>query len=114
MKTAARLGLVVALLAAPALLAVACGSETKALQAGEACFAATECAPGLVCVPARGGGASVCSNDLTQVTGKPPAEAGAADAGDAQADAPLGDGEAPDTGTDTGVDTGIVDAGDAG
>jgi len=112
-KTAARLGLVVALMAVPALLAIACGADTKALQAGEACFAATDCAPGLVCVPQRGG-ASVCSNDLTQVTGKPPAEAGAAEAGDAQTDGPRVDGEVPDTGTDTGVDTGIVDAGDAG
>ena len=96
----------------PAVLVVACSSSTALVAAGGECFAASDCAPGLVCVPLQKDGPRVCSADLSQVTGRPPAEAAAPDAGDA--DAPVSDAD-PDTSTpDTGVDTGVKDAGDAG
>jgi len=106
---------VVVLLTVPALVLVglllpaACATKNSPSAAGQECFAASDCEPGLVCVPQRGGG-RICSNDLTQVTGRPPAEAGMADAGDAATDAPAADAPVEDTGTDTG----IADAGDAG
>jgi hypothetical protein len=105
-----------ALIAFPALLALACTASSSAVGPGQECFAASECEPGLVCVPQRNGG-SVCSNDLSQVTGRPPMEPPAPDAGeggDAPADGPELDAPPQDTGTDTGADTGIKDAGDAG
>ena len=101
-----------ALLTVPVLV-MACAPHNSASKAGEECFAASDCEPGLICVPQRLG-ARVCSSDLSQVTGRPPAEAGMADAGDATTDVttdgPSADGPVQDTGTDTG----IVDAGDAG
>jgi hypothetical protein len=105
-----------ALLVIPAVLAVACAAKNSAFGAGQECFAASDCEPGLVCVPVKDKG-SVCSNDLSQVTGRPPQEAAApdaGDAGDATTDGPPADGPAQETGADTGVDTGIIDAADAG
>jgi hypothetical protein len=105
-----------ALLAVQAILVVACTPRSSAVGPGQECFAASECEPGLVCVPQEKGG-SVCSNDLSQITGRPPMEAAAPDAGeagDAQADGPELDGPVQDTGTDTGIDTGIKDAAEAG
>ncbi len=55
----------------------ACAAQTSLSGAGQECFAATDCQDGLVCVPQRGG-ARLCSDDLSQVTGRPPPEAGAA------------------------------------
>jgi hypothetical protein len=103
---------------------VACASRPTPSGPGEDCFAATDCQPGLVCVPQKSG-AFVCSSDLTQVAGRPPPEAGVADseAGDAPAsDAPASDAPVvvPPDGAgiqDTGTvipDTGITDTGTAG
>ena len=96
----------------PAALS-ACSSSPALVAAGGACFAASDCQPGLVCVPQKNG-ARVCSSDLTQVTGRPPAVADAAlpEAGDPDAvtDAPLTD--APPA--DATPDTSIQDAADAG
>jgi hypothetical protein len=55
----------------------ACASQPSLSGPGEECFAATDCADGLVCVPQRGG-SRLCSDDLSQVTGRPPPEGGAA------------------------------------
>jgi hypothetical protein len=96
-------------LAVPAVLALACAPKNSASGAGQECFVATDCEPGLVCVPQRSG-ARVCSADLSQVTGRPPAEPNMPEAGDATTDGPVDD--AP--GQESGVGTGIADAGDAG
>lgn len=58
------------------LVVFACASQPSLSGPGEECFAATDCAAGLVCVPQRGG-ARLCSDDLSQVTGRPPPEGGA-------------------------------------
>ncbi len=47
-----------------AFLALNC-SDNKELGAGEECFQATECSPGLICAPV--GGKRVCTNDLTGI-----------------------------------------------
>jgi hypothetical protein len=95
----------------------ACGTDTSLSGPGEECFAATDCQAGLVCVPQRGG-SRLCSSDLTQVDGRPPPEAGAADseAGDAPEgsviDGPAQDTSMPDTSMpDTSMP---VDAAEAG
>jgi hypothetical protein len=85
---------------------VACGTDTSRSGPGDECFAATDCQAGLVCVPQRGG-ARFCSNDLSEVTGRPPPEGGstaeAGQGGDArlegavQQDAPGQDTNMPDT-----------------
>lgn len=62
---------------AAAGIVLACASRPSLSGPGEECFAATDCADGLVCVPQRGG-ARLCSDDLSQVTGRPPPEGGAA------------------------------------
>ena len=115
-----------ALLLAPLVLAVviplACATEDGPVGAGGECFVASDCAPGLVCVPQRGG-ARACSNDLSQVVGRPPPEAGGDDdASDTGADGPEGgdgmaeDGPVQDTSVpDTSKpDTGVADAADSG
>ena len=105
---------------APLFLAVviplACASDPEVVGAGGECFAASDCAPGLVCVPQRGG-ARVCSSDLTQVVGRPPPEAGAEDAEvDARDEGSVPDAEIPDADVpDTNKpDTSIADAAEAG
>ncbi|MDB4937448.1 MAG: hypothetical protein JWP87_4420 [Labilithrix sp.] len=65
-------------LAGALCIVFACGTDTSLSGPGEECFAATDCQAGLVCVPQRGG-ARFCSNDLSQVTGRPPPEGGAAE-----------------------------------
>jgi hypothetical protein len=116
LRAAAILGPFALAIAVPA----ACASKPTPSGPGEDCFAATDCQPGLVCVPQKSG-AFVCSSDLTQVAGRPPPEAGAADSeagGDAAAsDAPVV--EPPDGAgvQDTGTvipDTGITDTGTGG
>ena len=110
-----------AVVVVPLFLAVviplACASDPEVVGAGGECFAASDCAPGLVCVPQRGG-ARVCSNDLTQVVGRPPPEAGAADGEVADGqdegstpDAQFQDANVPDTNK---PDTSIADAAEAG
>ena len=80
------------------LVAFACAAKTSLSGPGEECFAATDCADGLVCVPQRGG-ARLCSDDLSQVTGRPPPEGGAAAeaGGDGPKEANPGDGPGQDT-----------------
>ena len=112
---AARVARVALLLALLAALGIACGQTSSVSGPGEECFAASDCAPGLVCVPQRLG-SRICSSDLSQVTGRPPAapaEAGMAEGGDATTDG-MTDGPPDAPVQDTGTDTGIVDAGDAG
>jgi hypothetical protein len=109
----------------PLVLAVvvplACASDPSPVGAGGECFVASDCAPGLVCVPQRGG-ARACSNDLAQVVGRPPPEPGDEDAGgdapeggpdDAmpQDDGPVQDSNMPDT---SKPDTSVADAADSG
>ena len=76
------------------LVMFACASQPSLSGPGEECFAATDCADGLVCVPQRGG-ARLCSDDLSQVTGRPPPEGGAAaeTGGDGPSEAKPGDGQ---------------------
>ena len=89
------------------MVVLACAQDSPLVGPGAECFLASDCQPGLVCVPQRNGG-RVCSNDLSQVMGRPPPEAGMGDAsGDASADAP-GDGPVQETG---GQDTGTGDSG---
>ena len=76
-----------------ALLPHAC-VQNHAVGKGEACFLATDCEPGFVCVPLEHGG-SVCSDDLSGVAGESPPEAGPADA---NADVPEGGNDAPNDG----------------
>lgn len=87
---------------------VACAPERVLVGAGGECFTASDCEPGLVCIPQRSG-ARVCSADLAQVAGRPPAmgREDAATAEDAETDAPQ-----PDEDSGQGQpDTGVVDTG---
>jgi hypothetical protein len=89
----------------------ACSGPSAAVDRGGACYLATDCAPGLVCVPQKNG-TRICTDDLTGL-GAPPPEGGAGDsgdAGDATEETPI---EPPDTGPpDTGPpDTGPPDTG---
>ena len=103
--------LAVGMLGAVGTLAFACAPETSPVGPGGECFVASDCEPGLVCVPQRGG-ARQCSSDLSQVVGRPPPEGGAADTGgDGPADGPPADASGQDTGA---PDTGVVDDATAG
>ena len=97
----------------PAGLALACSSSPALVAAGGDCFAASDCQPGLVCVPQKNG-PRVCSSDLSQVTGRPPAagDAAIAEAGEAATDAPVAD--APEQDTSPPPDAGPKDAAEAG
>ena len=97
------------------ILAFACTPDTAPVAAGGECFTASDCAPGLVCVPQRGG-ARQCSDDLTMVVGRPPAEASAAEAGDGPTEGQATDSAGQDTAIpDTSVpDTSKPDAAEAG
>lgn len=111
-----RLSVVVAVVATALGLAfLACDANTTRVGAGAECFLATDCEPGLVCVPQQNG-SRICSSDLSRVAGRPPPEAGprdAGEAGDADEDAAPEDG-GTDAPADTGTDTGIADAADSG
>lgn len=93
-----------------------CEANTQRVGPGEECFVATDCEPGLVCVPLRNG-ARVCSNDLTEVVGRAPPDGAVPEDGGADPDdgaAPDEDADVPDTGVpvDAGSDTGApADAG---
>jgi hypothetical protein len=88
-----------------------CGSTANPAAAGGECFLATDCAPGLVCV-AQENGTRTCTNDLSNVAGKPPPEGGAPDAGrdgagrEGGRDATPSETGAPDTGGGGPPDTG--------
>lgn len=90
-------------------IVLACASQPSLAGPGEECFAATDCADGLVCVPQRDG-ARLCSDDLSQVAGRPPPEGGAAMAeagGDGPREATSNDGP---SGQDTSMpDTSMPD-----
>lgn len=88
----------------------ACSSKEHLVAKGEACFLATDCEPGLVCVP-QDNGTRICSDDLTKIAGDTPPEAGPPM--DANPDAPEGGNDAPNDGpppNDTGADTGEKDS----
>jgi len=97
-----------ATIAGVAGLLFACAQESSAVGPGGECFLASDCQPGLVCVP-QPSGARVCSADLTGFEGNPPAEAG----GDAAVpdDAPADGGQDTSVIMDTGADTSIADSG---
>lgn len=97
-----------AVLAAVGGLLFACAQESSPVGPGGECFLASDCQPGLVCVP-QPSGARLCSSDLTGFEGNPPAEAG----GDTAVpdDAPDDAGQDTSVVTDTGTDTSIVDSG---
>jgi hypothetical protein len=87
---------------------LACAPDRVLVGAGGECFTATDCEPGLVCVPQRSG-ARACSADLSQVVGRPP-PAGQQDAArdaDEEGSTPEG-GPGQDAAVDTGVDTGAA------
>ena len=105
----------------PLLAPLGCSDDATLVGPGEECFAATDCQPGLVCVPQRSG-SRLCTNDLTQVVGRPPPDgAAAAEAGEAgeggpveggETDGPVQDTSMPDTSMpDTSMP---VDAAEAG
>lgn len=114
-----------AVVLAPFLLVVvlplACSEDATLVGPGGECFAATDCQPGLVCVPQRGG-SRLCTNDLTQVVGRPPPDGAAAgEAGEAGEGGPVEAGETDGPVQDTSMpdssvpDTSMpVDAADAG
>lgn len=87
------------------LVASACGSGGSPVGRGGECFLATDCAPGLVCIE-QANKTRVCSDDLSDVTGRRPEsrqeEAGADEGG------AIPDGEVPDTRTPV-PDTGAPD-----
>jgi hypothetical protein len=92
------------LLVAAGLIILACAQETSPVGPGEECFVASDCRPGLVCVPQRGG-ARQCSDDLSQVTGRPPSQPNgdsgdndASDDGPPVEDGPVQEAGDPDTG----------------
>jgi hypothetical protein len=105
------------------VLGLACGTASL-LGSGESCFVATDCQPGLACVP-QANGSRICSADLTNVVfvpdaaeAAPPPEGGP----DATSDGPKPDvtmnpdtSMAPDTSmtpdTSMGPDTSMPDAG---
>ena len=77
-----------------AFLAGACSSAASLVPKGGECFAATDCAAGLVCIP-RKDGTRACDSDLTSV--EKPATGASTDAGAPAADA----GPADDAATST-------------
>jgi hypothetical protein len=98
------------------LVAGACKSTQNAVGPGGECFLATDCAPGLICIE-QSNGARICSDDLSEVAGRPPPEAGPPGDGSDEGGegGPLPDGEPPptDAGQDTKppADTGPPDTG---
>lgn len=53
--------------AALAALPSACSTSQALAAAGQACLNATDCQPGLVCLPSGNGSDRVCSNDLSGI-----------------------------------------------
>ena len=113
-----------------AFLPAACSTSQNLASSGQACLTATDCQPGLVCVP-QGSGQSVCSDDLSGVqktegidsgaTAEASAEGSTAGEGGSVQDAsndtttmtPMDSSTAKDTSApvDTGIDTGPADTG---
>jgi hypothetical protein len=63
----------------------ACSTSQTLAAAGDACLNATDCQPGLVCLPSGNGSDRVCSDDLSGVQKTESTDAGAADARAAEA-----------------------------
>ena len=100
--------LAVALTSALAVLVVgsACTAKVTQVGAGGECFLASDCAPGLICIE-QANKPRICSDDLSRVAGRPPAEPGAdEDGGDGEGGVP--DGSAGDV-TQPPPDTGVPD-----
>lgn len=68
------------------LAGLACSVKAASVGAGAECFSASDCDPGLVCVPQRGG-ARLCSNDVSKITGNPPSDSTSVDASGDETDA---------------------------
>ena len=102
-----RVAVVCGCLMVAGLIVLACAQESSPVGPGGECFVASDCAAGLVCVPQRGG-ARQCTDDLSQVMGRPPPGPTDSGAGDGPTDgsddgSPQEEGGNPDTGTpDTG------------
>jgi hypothetical protein len=58
----------------------ACTAKVTQVGAGGECFLATDCAPGLICIE-QADKTRICSDDLSRVAGRPPAEPEEADGG---------------------------------
>ncbi|MBX3213245.1 MAG: hypothetical protein KF850_14515 [Labilithrix sp.] len=99
------------------VVAAACAPESSRVGPGDECFLATDCEPGLVCIE-QANKTRICSDDLSRVSGEPPAEGdGEGGAGGDAADdggeqptpegGPIPDTGAPDTTAppDTGAPT---------
>lgn len=67
-----------------ATLPAACSSSQSLLAAGQACLNATDCQPGLVCVPTGNGSERACSDDLSGVQTTETTDSGAAREGGAR------------------------------
>jgi hypothetical protein len=81
---AASIAIAGVVLAAVAGLTGACGSAASLVPQGGECFAATDCAAGLVCIP-RKDGTRACDSDLSSV--EKPATGAGTDAGAPAVDA---------------------------
>jgi hypothetical protein len=97
-----------AVVCASAFGAIACSTPESLAGEGGSCFLATDCQPGLVCVP-KSDGTRACSSNLSTIEHTPfaPGEAGAsAEAGEAGAspDSAVAEGAAP-------ADSAATDAG---
>jgi hypothetical protein len=90
-----------------ALLLTACSTKAKLAPAGGECLQATDCEPGLVCIP-QTDGRRLCDNNLSSVQHTEDAEPPPQDAGprDATRDGHPGDGAASDAEPDTGPSPG--------
>ena len=112
-----RTGLVVGALcglAASVALVAACGSnDTENVGPGGECFSASDCQPGLICIPQKNSDSRVCSSDLTTVTGNPEDMPDSTMREATLLDSPPFDGPVTDdTGTqDTGADAAPKDSG---
>lgn len=95
------------------VVAAACAPESSRVGPGGECFLATDCEPGLVCIE-QANKTRICSDDLSRVSGQPPAGGDGDDDGDAASEgggppspdgAPVEDTGAPDTAAppDTGA-----------
>ncbi len=99
---------------AVALVPQACSQKDSAVAKGQPCFLASDCQPGLVCVP-QDNGSRICTDDLSGVAGEGPMEAGRdgnmPEAGEGGRDAPSDSPPADTGGQDAGKDTGPADTG---
>jgi hypothetical protein len=105
----------VALSLAVAVAPQACSQKDSTVAKGQPCFLASDCDPGLVCVP-QDNGTRICTDDINGIAGDGPMEAGAdanmPEAGEGGGDAPSDSPPPMDSGQDTSpMDTGVMDTG---